>query len=274
MDTYRNDTLYDNMNLSICDKTRLINFIKGNNIIDVGCGDGSLMKKILKSKDNINITGIDADAESCERTKNNNLQTINCYANELHNYFETSSIDTIIASSIIHEIFSYGNRDKNVGKITNVKNFFKSAYDVLKTNGRFIIRDGVCPGYEHDVMFITDDNAVSEFIKLSTFTNNNNNFDRQIKINKINNGIYSGTRSSLMEFAYTYTWGVDHFYREAKEYYGVFTQHQMIDLGKKFGFRLIHSESYLQPGYVTNLQNVKFQKGFPDSNAIWVFEKE
>lgn len=257
---------------SLRDKMKLIKFVKGNIIIDVGCGDGMLMKKILESNESIKIYGIDPDEESCARTRNNGLNILNCYADELHYYFPQNSINTIITSSTIHEIFSYGNRDKNIGKIKNVEDFFDSVNYILKQNGIFIIRDGVCPEHGTDFMFTNDDHAVSKFLELSPFVSNK--FDKQIKIDKVENGIYIGTRSSLMEFAYTYTWGIENFYREANEFYGVFTMKHMINFARMFGFKLLHFESYLQPEYVKNLTNVKLAKGFPDSNAIWVFEKE
>lgn len=266
----RDDKLYRIMKNSLDDKCKLIPYIVGKNVLDVGCADGSFMKCIKEYIPNIRIYGIDASDESCKR-KLHRLDIRNCYSDELEIHFKQQSINTIIASSVLHEIFSYGNRDGSKGKLKNISNFLNSSHKILKSGGRLLIRDGVNPGNEVDYLEINDDNAVSKFLKHSPFSNNK--FDRQILINKIQNGLYRGTRSSLMEFAYTYTWGETSFEREVCEFYGVFTLDEMQNFVERHGFKCLNKESYLQKGYVDHLPNVKFGKGFPDSNALWIFEK-
>lgn len=58
-----------------------------------------------------------------------------------------------------------------------------------------------------------------------------------------------------------------------KEFYGVFDKDQLVNIARKYNFKLIHFESYLLDGYKKHLNNIFFEKGFMDSNAFWIFEK-
>src|SRR5690606_13139271 len=58
-------------------------------------------------------------------------------------YFKNNEIDTIIYSSIIHELFSYIEFDGNKFNYDTIKKALISAYEILPSKGRIIIRDGI-----------------------------------------------------------------------------------------------------------------------------------
>lgn len=268
-------TYYDRMLSSLGDKKRILPYLNLNEnstVLDVGGGDGSLVASIKNAYPVVTFN-LDAAESSVQRSKANGIPTAVGFADEIHHHY--NPLDNIIASSVVHEIFSYGNRNGKIGRIENVKDFLSSAYDSLIDGGRLVIRDGVNPGYELlGKMEFSSSNAsaeVEKFLTHSPFTQEG--LDRKISIEEVETGVFEGSLSSLMEFAFTYTWGEESFEREVNEFYGVFTLSDLAEMGESVGFKLIHAEKYVQQGYVDNLPEINFFPFFPDTNALWVFEK-
>ncbi|MBZ5797821.1 methyltransferase domain-containing protein, partial [Burkholderia contaminans] len=61
----------------------------------------------------------------------------------LEEFVETESMDTVIFSSILHELYSYIERDGKRFNSHTVEAALQSAYRVLAPGGRIIIRDGI-----------------------------------------------------------------------------------------------------------------------------------
>ncbi len=82
-----------------------------------------------------------------------------------------------------------------------------------------------------------------------------------------------------MEFAYTYTWGVENYHREARELYDIYTLEEYVQVLEISGFNVERAESYLQPGYPENLEAKATLKvngveaEWFDSNALWIARK-
>lgn len=262
---------------SLGDKQRMLPYLKtdslNSSILDVGGGDGSLLVSIKELYPHVEILNLDAAPISVERSRAKGIPTMLGYSDEIHKKF--SHLQNIIASSVVHEIFSYGNLNGEPGRVQSVKNFLQSAYDSLTPGGRLIIRDGVSPDPDitaHSEMRMTKNHAeVDKFLHASPFTKDG--LDRKIQIRKKKEGLYTGSLSSLMEFAFTYTWGKESFEREVNEFYGVFTLEELSNLGEETGFTVIYAEKYVQQGYIENLPEITFSPFFPDTNALWVFEK-
>lgn len=265
---------------SMGDKSRLIEHIPEGTqrIVDVGGADGSFAKII--SNFFPYVTVLDASPESCERSRANGVTAVEAYADEMDQYYVAEGVDVIIASSVIHEIFSYGHGKFEPGRIENVAAFFKAAAKVLGKGGRLLVRDGVRP-VERDCSLTMekDFDKVFKFVEESPFIKPSGT-DRDIRLEIDTDGrtIY-GDMDSLWEFVMTYTWGDDSWEREIKEYYGVFTKDELSALANSHGFSTVHFEAYIQDGYPEHLPHVKFfnslgeDYGFPLTNAIWVFER-
>lgn len=282
----QNDTYYQRMQSSIDDKTRLLSYIQKRSIsaIDVGGADGGIAHR-LEGMGMQNITIVDAAEEAINRVHvDDKISAIHAFADEINDkdiMGTVEPVDAIIASSVIHEIFSYGNRGAHQGKIKNVIDFFNASYDRLADNGVLLIRDGIRPN-ESDNATLSFDGASDYLKKFNThspFVNNNDNenYDCDRMINIVDNGddLLSGSASSLFELLFTWNWGEESFEREVLEYYGIFSNEEMIEIASQVGFSLIHHESYIQQGYIDNWSKLKVDVGFPipDTNAIWVFER-
>lgn len=272
---------FTRMMKSMGDKSRLIEHIPEttNHIVDVGGADGSFAKILSNVFDSVTV--LDASKVSCAKARDQGVEAIQAFADEIDQYFAPESIGVVVASSVIHEIFSYGNPKGGYspGKIENVTAFLRSANKVLTKGGLLLIRDGIAPTEKNCSLTMDKDyDKVSKFIAESPFITTD--YDRHIVLELDEDGrTLHGDMASLWEFVMTYTWGEGSWEREVQEYYGVFTKDELISLAHKEGFIVRHFEAYVQDGYPEHLPHIKFFNsdgedfGFPFTNAIWVLEK-
>lgn len=280
---------YERMDSSIGDKKKIIPHIVGTKILDVGCGDGVLMEALQSN--GYEAYGLDATAESIERTKLRGFSEDHLalgFAHEASNFFADNFFDTIICSSIIHEVYSYGSPEYGILSPETVDDTFKNLLKVLKPGGRLIIRDGIIPEDWDDkqtIIFnpnttVADIHLVEKYLNMIPFkTEETTPVYRKVNLTKLGDFVYEGSAESVMEFLYTYTWGEKAFPRETKELYGFHTLTNYVNFLSNFNVKIISTESYLQPGYAEHLKNKALifknweYQPFPDSNAIIVIEK-
>lgn len=280
---------YERMASSLGDKARMIDFLLPGTVIDVGCGGGEFMTACAEA--GFEVLGTDAFAPEVARSAGH--QVFPHYASETHITlpYDHAGVDNVTASSVLHEVFSYGNRFGKQGSIDSLAEAFKSFRRTLRAGGRLVIRDGVSPGVLHGedldptkrVRFVdaaAGDAAVEEFIRWSPYAKQDAGTDRTIRLEQLQSGLWCGRGAAdLMELAFTLTWTADKigslaFIREAQEFYGIFTLDGYAEFVEPYGFRLITAESYTQPGYVQHMADLLDFEGieFPDTNAVWVYE--
>jgi len=116
-------------------KNELINFSKlnnGQNILDFGCGTGTLIKLALEKAPGLNIVGLDIDQNILDLA----VKKLKTYKTQLVKYnginipFSDSHFDKVISSLAIHHIES-----------DNKVLIFKEIGRVLKTTGEIYILD-------------------------------------------------------------------------------------------------------------------------------------
>lgn len=99
----------DNMRKSLLDKAYFLSFVDSDTFIDFGCADGSLLKHIHEMFPDKKLIGYDISPEMLQIAEKN-LEGCNV---SLYNNFEnviSLKLDnaTLILSSVIHEVYSYG----------------------------------------------------------------------------------------------------------------------------------------------------------------------
>ena len=286
-DRFYNEISYLNtMNASIMFKAKLLDYIKGKSVLDVGPGGGTLMDLICEKNPNLEVYGIDISSNVIDnlnkkkKEENRKWNIIKGDALNLEDYFEKNKIDTIIYSSIIHELYSYIPYEGKKFNINTVKKALKSAYDILPIKGRIIIRDGIKTEPENTYRIIEfknkdDINILKRYCK---------DFEgRCITYERISDNKVKMLVNDAMEFLYTYTWGEDSYPLEVKEQFGYLTPSQYRNLINENlpNSKIITSHAFLQDGYEENLLNkitiydcnmnvVKL----PNSTFIMVIEKE
>lgn len=260
-DRFYNEINYLNtMNKSINQKAIILNYLVGNDILDVGPGGGALMDLILEKNKNLNVYGIDIASNVIDalnkkkKDESKKWNVIKGDALNLNNYFEKESMDTIIYSSIIHELFSYIEYNGRKFNYEVIIKTLKSAYDILRKGGRIIIRDGIKTEQVNDYRIIEFKNTYDLEI-LDRYCNDFKG--RNITYQKIGDNKVKMLVNDAMEFLYTYTWGEDSYSLEVKEQFGYYTPSEYISMIKDNleGVKIIECNAFLQDGYEKNLLN-------------------
>ncbi|MBI4387332.1 MAG: methyltransferase domain-containing protein [Elusimicrobia bacterium] len=305
-DRVRNEAAYlQTMASGKNDKKRLMDFVKGPTVLEVGPAGGAildLLEEVKHTRGGIErIIGLDISEEALKdlevRRKNTSAsyELLQGDAFELRKVLHKKGIpalDSIVFSSILHEIYSYGPRQFD---IDSVRAMLGESLEALGPGGRLIIRDGVIPedGETWQVMEIKDQNSFDFFNSYIS------NFEgRKIPLKILSNELDAGKtaririqRKDAMEFMYTLTWGPESFPYEVREQYGVLKRSEYVrlihNIAAERGIPVLETpvppewRSYLQQGYVRNLQDkvALFDEDgqeapFPPSNMILVFEKK
>lgn len=212
----------------------------GENILDVGCGSGVMLTALENENKKAKLTGIDLNIEAINKLKllNHNWQLYHINFMDL----KEKGYDTIIFSSILHEISSYhSDLDKRFTSIP-IKEAFDKSNELLTNNGSIILRDGllVDENNMNNQLMISFNNP-DDYNILTRFQHDFKGFNKIDVDNRIytmGSNLYIVTERFLKEFLYTYTWGEESYNREVKERFGILTKDEWISLLEKAGFNI------------------------------------
>lgn len=283
---HNEQTYLSDMNAAADDKRKILDFLTGKKIVDIGPGGGVLLDLIEEESDVEDIIGVDISENvihelNAKKTRENRKwSAVKADALQLTEVFEKGSVDTIIYSSVLHELFSY---IPLFGKKFNydvIATALRSAFEVLKPGGRIIIRDGI----------MSEDTDAQRIIR---FKDPNGmkwleDYQSQFKGREIcyrrqsDNQVQMPVNDAL-EFLYTYTWGDEAFSHEVNEQFAYFTPSGYRSfIQELFGSEadIVHFIHYLQEGYPLNLnEKIEFMDeaentiALPDSTCLLIIEK-
>lgn len=286
-DRFNNEEEYlKTMNSSIDFKAKLIDYVVGNSIVDIGPGGGALLDLLEEKLPDKNIYGVDISTNvinslNAKKIKENKEWTVlEGNALDLEKTFRKGSISTIILSSIVHELFSYISFEGKRYNYDTLKTAFKSMFNILPKGGRIVIRDGIMtePTSQKRLIKFKDD------LGLKFLTQYSKDFKgRKISYKIIDENLVEMSVNDAMEFLYTYTWGEESYSHEVEEQFGYFTPSGYKDFLKETlgdTFKIIKCEHYLQEGYEEHLlKKIEFyddnfnEVSLPDSTIVLVIEK-
>jgi SAM-dependent methyltransferase len=267
------------------DKEKILEYVKGNSILEIGCGSGVNLDMISDKYPEKLVTGMDISdkvirtLELRKDIENRKWNVIQGNATNIDQYVAKDSVNTIIFCSVIHELFSYIEWHGRKFNYETIEYILSESFKLLPAGGRIIIRDGVMAQVDslRHIVFKTKAgiNFFHKYVEDFKGRTIKYRFDGPKDVCLLLN--------DAMEFLYTYTWGYKPYACEVQEQYGYLSEPGYIGLVKRlFGDKaeVIHSESYLQGGYAKALKNkVEFFDEFynkaelPDSNLILVIEK-
>ena len=266
-------------------KDTIIDYSVGMRIVDVGSGGGVLLDRLEKKFPDREIIGTDIstnviDALNAKKKKEGHRWNV-----VVHNFVEgpfANKTDTVIFSSILHEIYSYTETPRGRFEIDSVKTALKNAFASLTPGGRIIIRDGIKPDSDELVTIRFKSSDGMDF-----FENYRNDFKGLKDIPDEKKVVFADARSLtvtgdinfMREFMYTYTWGKQSYAHEVQEQFGYFTLKEYTDYLRGLGAKIIVARELLESGYPLNLGkylDLMDQNGnervYPASNCIIVAE--
>ena len=201
-----------------------------------------------------------------------------------HNFVEGRlpfRADTVLFSSILHEIYSYTEGPDGKFDLASVRLALKNACDSLNPGGRIVIRDGVKTARREQVLLRFLDEAGMPF-----FENYRRDFKgltelkEEEKAERLDEVTVRGDINFIREFLYTYTWGAESYAHEVQEQFGYMTLDELCACLEGLGMRVCRAEQFLEPGYAEHLLpkvRLSSPEGktlpLPDSNLIVVAEK-
>ncbi len=116
-------------------------FVMQGKIVDAGCGTGALIWHLSKNFEESDVIGIEATRkfyEFCKLQQYPNPFVYFYRKNILDQNFKDNTINTFIYSSVLHEIYSYIDKESLIKVL-------KNTYKQLVPGGRIVIRDVVGP---------------------------------------------------------------------------------------------------------------------------------
>ena len=142
-------TYASGMEASAPDKARLLRFVRQGVIAEMGCGAGTLLELLRRKYPKSHLIGLDFSHEMVDWCRKRFPRMEIRRHDITREIFDEGSIDTILACSIFHEVFSY-----NGYEVAPVRDTLRHAAAALRKGGRLIIRDGVKPA-RPDKVFVS-----------------------------------------------------------------------------------------------------------------------
>lgn len=267
-------------------KGELLYYVVGNSVVDVGSGGGVLLDLLEQRYPSKTIIGTDISTEVVNRLKAKRRQENHKYQVLRHNFVEEplpTKVDTIIFSSILHEVYSYTDFEGRKFNIDSVKKALQNAYYSLNRGGRILIRDGILSDgdgiYGIELKEADGEVMLSNYLKdfkgLSHLRNGSEWNPEKVK--KVGNTLTADI-NLIREFLYTYTWGKESYSCEVNEQFGYFTFDEYSEFLESIGLKIKYKNAYLEEGYPEHLNDlVTLKNGLKwemmPSNCIFIAEK-
>lgn len=285
-DRFHNEETYlSDMNSSVDYKRVLLNYVAGRRVVDIGPGGGVLLDLLEEELPHVEPIGIDIAAnvvEALSRKKQlegRRWEVRQGDALKLDELLGEGGADTVIFSSILHELYSYIPYEGSKFNLRTVEAALQSAFRALTPGGRILIRDGVMsePDSTRKIVFLQGDG-------MSWLERYSRDFKgRAIQYNKVAPNEALLPVNDAMEFLYTYTWGEEAYVHEVQEQFGYLTLSQYTALiHDLFGGDavILESRAYLQEGYTEALrEKVRLydsdgkETPLPHSTCLLIIEK-
>ena len=264
-------------------KLSILDYVTGRSALDVGSGGGVLLDALEDRFPGLEVIGTDISQNVIEALFARRAAAGRRWTAEVHNFVDgpfPRKVDSIIFSSILHEIYSYTDRGRGKFDLGSVETALRNAAASLNPGGRIIIRDGVrTPGDgKLRIRFRTPEGLgffrqfLKDFHGLDALPEDRKVYALDAEEMTVLTDINYGR-----EFLYTYTWGSQSFAHECQECFGYYTLGDFRRTLERLGLRVISAVSLLEPGYPEHLSplvELSSEAGravpFPDSNAIVV----
>lgn len=247
-------------------KLSILDYVCGNKIVDVGSGGGVLLDLMEKKFPDKEIIGTDISQNVIETLIRKIQDEGHHYTVLRHNFVESAleaKVDTVIFSSILHEVYSYTPWEGHRFQIDAVKTALRNAYDSIPAGGRIVIRDGVMADSETiaSVRFKKSEGSafaadyMRDFKGLTYLRNESNPAEWNSNKVRLEGDVLTADVNFLREALYTYTWGPGSYPQEVQEQFGYFTYKDYLAFLQELGMKIVFSNMFTEPGYPDNLND-------------------
>ncbi|MBR1567927.1 MAG: methyltransferase [Lachnospiraceae bacterium] len=267
-------------------KNTIIEYVVGDRVADVGSGGGILLDKLEERYPDKQITGTDIASNVIDELNLKRQREGHHWNVCVHNFVDgpmQEQQDSIIFSSILHEIYSYTEGPNGKFDLQSVYHALKNAYDSLRVGGRLIIRDGIKTDSRERRMLRFKSSYGYDFFEnyCKDFQGLNDLTEAEKVVSRDRDTLtIVGDVNFLREFLYTFTWGSESYAHEVQEQFGYMTIEEFRSFFASLNMKIIRLDSFFEQGYQDNLSkyvDVLDENGapvdYPDSNCILVVEK-
>ncbi|TWM58131.1 Trans-aconitate 2-methyltransferase [Bacillus paralicheniformis] len=219
-DRLQNEAAYlSDMNGAEDYKKKIADYAVGERMLDIGAGGGVMLDLLTDQHPEAEVIGIDLSVNVIEELQKRKVREHKPWhvkqadALDLPEYFEQESVDTIVFSSILHELFSYIPYEGKQFNHLVIAQALKSSFDILKRGGRIIIRDGIMTENKEETRRIRfKDPDGMDFLKRYVHDFKG----RKVQILEAEKDAAVLFVNDAMEFLYTYTWGEEAYPHEVQ----------------------------------------------------------
>jgi ubiquinone/menaquinone biosynthesis C-methylase UbiE len=115
----------------------IIKHIKGQRVLDLGCGTATLFEELISNNRNFSsLVGVEYSKEIADRARSKNIRNTEIVNSDITQFsFKDGVFDTVVMTSIIHEIVSFYS-------LEILGTLLRKAYQSLSLGGKMIIYDG------------------------------------------------------------------------------------------------------------------------------------
>ena len=246
-------------------------------IADIGCCDGALCRKLYEFlPPNAKYYGLDLsqDMINCAIDKDKQIGRKNSFytvGNAFNLPYKENSKDAIILSSIMHELYSYADKEYNEEAYSkeSILHFMQNAYKCLKPGGVLIIKDPATAALDAwepikianankkdgEIPVIKDEEKLrnADITKLSTYDKlrrfTMDFYPAQNNIKWDENGDCIMPRWLVTEWVRHRKWLAtpENWAYEIKENYGTLRPDELSDFAKKIGYSIVKVENISLP---------------------------
>ncbi|PPF47316.1 hypothetical protein C5B85_03395 [Pseudoclavibacter sp. AY1F1] len=265
------------MAAAVEEKTQLTDWVRGGRILDIGAGGGELAARIAELPDVKDVIALDDSDDAVAHLNEIDGITVRSGTADQLAELGLHDLDGIVMSSVLHEIASYNPRGPENGREAALANLAVIG-GALAPGGVLIIRDFVTPAdADRTLTLISPGEAGDALIGA---------YLEQVPVPELaaltasGPHSFTGSARAVSEALLTVNWGLESLPREAQEQYCQFELDELVQevLGLGLGLSVVHREAWVQPGYRQHLSGWTVLEAdgtpwFPDTKAIWVFEK-
>ncbi len=218
-------------------------------ILDVGSGPGKLTANLAQLYPRCNVLGLDYSKSmvALAQQKHGDFHANLNFQWGTANSLEMNMANTIILSSVLHEVYSYSN-----DSLQAVADLLRSAWGSLRPSGRIIIRDFIRPESSEAAVFLR--HRLNDICLGHDFESFHKTFGRKIMLRSVQECNLWKMYETDIGSAYEYIYRKD-FHEmweiELLERYGFWSLESALALLKSTGFSVIHFE-LLQNSWLLN----------------------